>query len=755
MALWVFAVLLVAASADAKSGLDVSVDTNDGSYKILMSGTVWFNSGPVMLRNAGKRYTSEDGTLLFRSYAQSTGEDVWGTFNATSLVWKTSDGLNFVTHINSYQNAPILTFVQEFTDGVTGASNNNLTNETISSFPTLLIEELDLSRGSLTYNSAFAQYVAVEEWSPSVPLAGGIDGGTPLVIFDSAMQNTVVISPANTFMTASQSTWQPKTSSSPAVGFGIISSVDTVPPHYYFSTVLVGGQNVTGTMDTWGQLLRTLYKKDDTTRRNDFSNNYLGYWTDNGACYYYNTGTYSNYEDVLEAVKTAADQQGIPYRYLQIDSWWYYKGLANGVKNWTAMPSIFPNGIDSVVQKTGWPVVAHNRYWSADTDYAKQNGGQYNFIIEGDYALPNDSSFWQFLLSSAQREWDLWVYEQDWLYTVYNDLPALQQDLFLGRDWLLQMGKAAEELGITIQYCMPWTRHILQSVEIPAVTQVRASDDYQPGNYQWAIGDTTILAHSVGLAAFKDDFHSTSVQAHCQFGTEPYPSLETYVAALSAGPIGPSDTVGETNKTLVMATCMSDGRLLKPTRPAMSLDSTFLYRAFGQGGPNGLVYAAFTEVTLWTWYYLFAANVAGTYLMQPSELPPSRSVFPATFFPQSVVFTYDLSGKVLSIQSFPSTLSIPSCTRNFQYYTIAPILGSTGIALLGELNKIIPVSETRFVQISQYGPKFALYLTGAPGEVVVFTVYIVSGGSTATVTCNIPSSGTAVLKIPDLECDNY
>ena len=51
---------------------------------------------------------------------------------------------------------------------------------------------------------------------------------------------------------------------------------------------------------------------------------------------------------------------------------------------------------------------------------------------------------------------------------------------------------------------MPWPRHLLQSVEIPAVTQTRVSDDYTPGNSQWQIGDTSILAHALGLAAFKD-----------------------------------------------------------------------------------------------------------------------------------------------------------------------------------------------------------------------------------------------------------
>ena len=42
------------------------------------------------------------------------------------------------------------------------------------------------------------------------------------------------------------------------------------------------------------------------------------------------------------------------------------------MKNWTAMPSIFPHGMEHLAIQTGWPIVAHNRYWSGDTDYAKQ-----------------------------------------------------------------------------------------------------------------------------------------------------------------------------------------------------------------------------------------------------------------------------------------------------------------------------------------------------------------------------------------------
>ena len=42
------------------------------------------------------------------------------------------------------------------------------------------------------------------------------------------------------------------------------------------------------------------------------------YWTDNRACYYYTTANFSNYEEVIVAVKVQADKDGIPYRYVQV-----------------------------------------------------------------------------------------------------------------------------------------------------------------------------------------------------------------------------------------------------------------------------------------------------------------------------------------------------------------------------------------------------------------------------------------------------
>lgn len=90
-----------------------------------------------------------------------------------------------------------------------------------------------------------------------------------------------------------------------------------------------------------------------------------------------------------------------------------------------------------------------------------------------------------------------------WIVLYY--VPLLTQTNYgLARTWLLQMGQGASDNNLTIQYCMPWPRHYLQSLEVSTVTQTRISDDYHPGNTQWNIGDTVIFAEAMGLAAFKD-----------------------------------------------------------------------------------------------------------------------------------------------------------------------------------------------------------------------------------------------------------
>ncbi len=40
-------------------------------------------------------------------------------------------------------------------------------------------------------------------------------------------------------------------------------------------------------MEEWGQVLIKYYNKNNNIKNDDFTQNYLSYWTDNGLIYYY------------------------------------------------------------------------------------------------------------------------------------------------------------------------------------------------------------------------------------------------------------------------------------------------------------------------------------------------------------------------------------------------------------------------------------------------------------------------------------
>ena len=88
------------------------------------------------------------------------------------------------------------------------------------------------------------------------------------------------------------------------------------------------------------------------------------------------------------------------------------------------MPTVFPGGngeggdiaMSELYEATGrWPIMAHNRYFSTDVDYATQNNGSYQFIIEtdryaatnGGAALPVEQKFWNDLFKNKSSSWSI------------------------------------------------------------------------------------------------------------------------------------------------------------------------------------------------------------------------------------------------------------------------------------------------------------------------------------------------------------
>lgn len=103
-----------------------------------------------------------------------------------------------------------------------------------------------------------------------------------------------------------------------------------------------------------------------------------------------------------------------------------------------------------------------------------------------------------------------------------------------------QMGNAAKKFNLTLQYCMSLSRHVLQSLEIDAVTQIRVTNDYATnwdyGGEQWRLGVSSIFSAAVGLAPFKDVYWTTSVQPGNPYGSkarDPYTELNSVVSILT------------------------------------------------------------------------------------------------------------------------------------------------------------------------------------------------------------------------------
>ena len=125
-----------------------------------------------------------------------------------------------------------------------------------------------------------------------------------------------------------------------------------------------------------------------------------------------------------------------------------------------------------------------------------------------------------------------------------------------------------------------------------------------------------------------------------------------------------------------------------------------------------------------------------------------------TSIPSLVAFQYTLDGKVTQLGDIGSDgkLVVPKCEKSdFQAWTLAPYF-ENGWALLGELNKIVSVSEARFFQIMNENGNYTFVLRGVPEEKVTVTFYEQSTKKTMPVDCNIGETGFSVLKIPSLSC---
>jgi hypothetical protein len=623
--------------------LNVTIEPHSGSYVIAAPEQHWIFKGSIGQPMNDVHF--------------SQGHDSIGWYKAVSFKWQNQ--INYVGTIRWYRQRPVLLFILTLPQGA---------KQSIVPFPAFT--SLPDSLYHFSYkNDVFA-----------APLFSLEQTSTPWLLFDGN-DNACVISPASDFIVA-KLTGDGKTS----INSELNREVNQFPSHFSHSTIMVIDKGIRHTWDMWGDALRTLYHRKRAANDKGALLNRFGYWTDNGADYYYQYDTIKGYAGTLLALRERYKKESIPLGYMQLDSWWYEKSIYDpdgrpdadhknpslpfgawnrygGLMQYTADPFLFPHGLSVFQKSLGVPLITHSRWIDPHSPYRQ------HYAISG--FAPVDPAYWKDRMDYLKHSGVI-CYEQDWLNYIYDKSPEMISTLSVGNDFTDGMAHAAKADGIALQYCMAMPRFFMQGVKYNNLTTIRTSNDrFEPKKWKWFIF-TSQLGYEMGIWPWCDVFKSREMN-------------NMIVSVLSAGVVGTGDAIGKEDKPNIMMACRADGVLVKPDVPLLPVDADYIQMARGEMKPL-LAYTYTQHANVRTGYVLAFAD--GTITDRQFSFQPSTMGFKGT-----VVVFNPLQHTVQKMQA-TNTFRAVLPQDNYTYYIIAPIT-SFGIALFGDTGKIVSTGKKR------------------------------------------------------------
>lgn len=632
------------------SGITVAV-TADGQYRITSQRLSWTFGGTV-------------GRPLARADARA-GADVIGPYREIDFDYQ-AHGPRRST-IRAYENQPVVLFSTTYL----AAAPNSDGFPQLTSFPTVPYRLSYADRG-----------FAPHQWSWQ-----GTQG--PLLGFDR-QGNAFLLAPAANALSA-RLTYHPNG----AITSGIAPAIHTLPANFTQRTLLVAGTGINDVYATWGKAMLALAGKRPTDPEGDVTLRTLGYWTDNGAAYYYHFSRSLGYAGTLLAVQHELAAQGISLGYVQLDSWWYPKSANDswqgdahayqrgGEFTYAAAPDLFPDGLAAFQRQLGLPLVVHAR-WIDPASPLRQRYTVSNNVV-------TDPAFWQATMAYLQSS-GVVTFEQDWL----GGPATAQQNLSDPYAFFGNMADQAAAHDITIQYCTAPPNDFLQSASYPALTTIRVSHDRFTRSRWDDFLYTSRLASALGLLPFTDVFMST----------EP---VNLLLATLSAGMVGIGDPLGAESTRNLLQAVRPDGMIVKPDVPIVPIDATYLADAQQPNAP--MVAATYSDHTGLREAYVVAYQRHGGHgdiAFSPNALGVAGAAYVYNYFT-------DTGTLVPAGQSFRDTTDPDTA-----YYIVAPV-GASGIALLGDAGKFVAASRQRITALADDGSVHAT-LSFAAGERTV-TLY--------------------------------
>jgi hypothetical protein len=491
----------------------------------------------------------------------------------------------------------------------------------------------------------------------SLPSFPGWAAESPWFLWN-ANSDGYAISPADHFMTASTS-WN----ASQALVTGISSSIATLPAGFEHKTLLTVDHGIDRLIQNWGNQMMALYQKSPPSTGAGPILRQIGYWTDNGANYYYHQEGSLSYRDTLLAVKADFDRAGIQLGYMQLDSWFYPKGPTDdwrfsetGMYLYQAAPELFPDGLKAFQQSLGVPLVTHARWIDTSSPYRQQ------YQISGNVAI--DPLYWT-STASYLRDSGVVVYEQDWMgLNAAPNFNLTDPDAFLNN-----MAAANAGESIDIQYCMATPRHFMHSLKLSNVTTARTSEDRFNRNRWTQFLYSGRLSSALGIFPFTDVFLSSETE-------------NLILAVMSAGPVGIGDAIGALNLDNLYRAVRADGVIVKPDAPLTPVDASY-FKHSGGDLSQPMIATAHTVFDDWQATYIVGYDQgAGSY--------------PAVKFSDLGLtgpgYSYDpLSGRVNAVSPGDS---YPTPSNGFSLLTLAPT-GLSGITVLGDPGQFASFGKQR------------------------------------------------------------
>jgi hypothetical protein len=583
-----------------------------------------------------------------------------------------SDGRSASMRI--YQGKPLVLFI----DSWTKAGSNS------DAFPTFVALPADATRYSFQRDS----------FSPYEFNKLGEEG--PWVLFNNS--HALVLSPADHFKISTMNV----AADGPAAS-AINAKIASLPDGFSHATLLAAGDGVDDAMKNWGAALQTLGGKKPTANDADAVLAKFGYWTDNGAAYYYKFEPKLGYAGTLLAVKDSFAKMGIPLGYMQLDSWFYTKGkraswddgggdLPFGEDVYRADPKLFPDGLAAFHQQLGLPLVTHARWVSSTSPYRHEYKMSGNVVI--------DPKFWNETAAYLKNAGVI-TYEQDWLdRNASTDMNVSDPSKFLN-----EMASSMQQQGLSMQYCMAPPSDYMASSQYQNLATIRTSDDRFEREHWDAFLYDSRMATALGAQPWVDVFMSPETG-------------NLLIATLSGGPVGVGDALGKTSVENVRNVMRADSVIVKPDVGLHPIERMYAEDAAGKQSPMIAVASSGAGDSAAHYVFAYPRKASDTNTtVALSELNISGGAIAYDWVKKTAVavapggnVTIDFDG-----ESDDGGVDKAAPTDRWGYAVVTP-LSKSGIAIIGDANQFATLGSKRISSVMGTGEGEQVTVHFAAGE---------------------------------------